>query len=171
MSAIIFFFVFNTLSAQAVSCTNCSAINALTDSYSALKPDNASDRKDGYKKLTQVLKYVDAFSEARDVDFRTAELEALVALTAAALPFDPERSLSAQLDKIVSSHKRLKKTFDSAIDRIGSSCHKQLFKAQIESYSCAEKHQGGISYDKKGKAINCAGTFKFEDCIKTSKTK
>lgn len=166
MSAIFIYLVLNMMSAQAVDCTNCSSIHSLRDSYAALKSDDAKDRKEGYKKLTQVLKHIDSFAEARDVDFRTTELQALVSLTAAALPFDPERSLSARLDKVVKDHKRLKKSFDTAVENINSACHKQLFKTQIENYSCSEKYQGGVAYDKQGKAINCAGTFRFEDCIK-----
>ena len=155
----------------ADSCDKCAAIQALEAEFNKLDYSDAEDRHKGAERLEDVFPYFsDLENKTKLTNSEKARFLALVKLTAAALPYDVETSLAAEIDSVMYRNPGLKADFQKALNNVADSCRRSFLAEAVEEQGCVANQMDAGKYEKAGvksRAKSCTkgNGFDFDKCL------
>jgi hypothetical protein len=161
-----------SLKARAAdSCDKCAAIETLEAEFNKLDYSDMDDRHKGAERLDDVFPYFsDLENKKKLTASEKARFLALVKLSAAALPYDVETSLAAEIDSVMYKNPALKADFQKALNNVADTCRRKLLADAVEEQGCVANQMAAGKYEKAGvksRAKSCTkeNGFDFDKCL------
>lgn len=157
----------------AETCDKCAAIESLETEFNKLDYSNYEDRHKGAERLDDVFPYFSDLENKTKLDAsEKTRFLALVKLSAAALPYDVETSLAAEIDSVIYRNPSLRADYQKVLNSIPDNCRRKFLADAVEEQGCVANLADAGKYEKAGKksqAKSCTkkNGFSFDKCLES----
>lgn len=171
MKQIFIFTIFSLLTfvlspAYAADCAKCADLKKLENEFMSLDYFKQADRDNGSEAALKAEDLLDGYVAAYKRKANPQEFNALLAMLAAAAPYDVESVLAGGIASLISDSPEHKKLYEAFLTTNVEACRKKNLTEYVDSFVCTYSYEKSRKKGQPKENVACIKAFNFGDCLK-----